>query len=32
LIAEIAKACGGDYQTAINDASPLQYVIRAIPV
>jgi SAM-dependent methyltransferase len=32
LIGEIAKACGGDYQTAINDASPLQYVIRATPV
>lgn len=32
LIGAIAKAAGGDYQTAINDATPLQYVIRAIPV
>lgn len=32
LIGAIAEACGGDYETAIADASPLQYVVRAIPV
>jgi 2-polyprenyl-3-methyl-5-hydroxy-6-metoxy-1,4-benzoquinol methylase len=32
LIGSIAKAMGRDYQTAVADASPLQYVVKAIPV
>ncbi len=31
LIGEIARACGVDPQTAINDATPVQYVLRAVP-
>jgi SAM-dependent methyltransferase len=32
LIAEMAKAAGGDPYQALNDALPLQYVVRAVPV
>jgi 2-polyprenyl-3-methyl-5-hydroxy-6-metoxy-1,4-benzoquinol methylase len=32
LIGTIAKAHGGNYDTAVADASPLQYVLRAIPI
>ena len=32
LIAEIAKKCGLDPQVAVNDSTPVQYVIKAIPV
>lgn len=31
MIAELAKACGVDQNIAVNDAIPLQYVIRAEP-
>lgn len=32
LIGALAEACGGNYETAVTDASPLQYVVRAIPL
>lgn len=31
LIGDLAEAAGGDPDTAMNDAMPLQYVIRALP-
>ena len=31
IIGELAKACGVDAKISINDALPLQYVIRAVP-
>ena len=31
LIGQIAKACGEDPADAVNDAIPLQYVVRAVP-
>jgi 2-polyprenyl-3-methyl-5-hydroxy-6-metoxy-1,4-benzoquinol methylase len=32
LIAEIAKSCGANPEVTVNDALPLQYVVRAIPI